>query len=244
MNKEYNVLEMLLLKKKKYIVLFSGLKCSPVEKIINDLTKIYNAIDLNFLHLNLNDDISVINNRVNNLLKEDKQQPYFIVGKTFPKDNLTIPVDLHINISLNYKLLKELDNTQNLYEDYKKEMEKNRVNKYINLNKEYDYNKILSNIFEIIIDDIEKKVYGDKYDKLNHHVYNPNNIDTTESNESSKLVFDPNALSPLEKNERAIELIEQELKDEIEEDLIKVDEDDDDTDFLAKEIRMFGSGIK
>jgi len=241
MNKEYNVLEMLLLKNKKYIVLFSGLNCSPVERIVNDLKSIFNAIDFNFLHLKLDDDISLINERISDLLKKDINKPFFIISKTFPTDKLKIPVNLHINISLNYQLLSELDKTPNLFNNYKDELDKNKINKFIKINKGYNYDEKLSEIFEFIIDNIEKKVYGDKYDKLNHRVYDPNNIQISESKESSKLVFDPNALSYEEKREQSKVLIEKEIQDQIDEDLVEIDEED--SDFLVDEIRMFGSGI-
>jgi hypothetical protein len=57
----YSVLDILLLQKKKYIVLFSGLEFSPIGQIVTELAKDFNAIVLNFMHLDFNNDLSVIN---------------------------------------------------------------------------------------------------------------------------------------------------------------------------------------
>ena len=104
-----NILDIQLLNKKKYIVLFSGLEFSPVEKIANDLSKDFNAIVLNYLHLNLDDSLDPLNTRVNDLLKKNEPQAIFIIAKTFPSDKLKIYSDLHINISLHKFAILNLD---------------------------------------------------------------------------------------------------------------------------------------
>ena len=240
MNKEYNILEILLLKKKKYIVLFSGLKCSPIEKIVNELHNDFNAIILNYLHLDYNDDLIVINNRINTLLDEKKEQVFFIMAQSFQADKLKFHIDYHIHISLSQNLLKKLDPRPDLYEIYQKEIQKNRINKYINLKNDYKLDDIINNIFNFIIDDIEKKVYGDQYNKLNHNVYK----ESDSSKESSKLVFNPNAISYEEKRENEKKLIEKEIQEQIDEDVIETsdDEEEDINDVLKDEIRLFGSG--
>jgi hypothetical protein len=252
MNKEYNILEILLLKKKKYIVLFSGLKvkipdleCSIVEKIVKELYNDFNAIflyylDFNYLDLNFNDNLNIINERVKNLLDEKKEQVLFIIVQSFPTDKLKFHVDFHIHISLSQNLLKKLDSKPDLYEIYQKEIQKNRVNKYINIKNDYKLDEIINNIFNFIIDDIEKKVYGDQYDKLNHNVFK----ESKESKESSKLVFNPNAISSEEKRENEKKLIEKEIQEQIDEDEINIsDEDEEDMeDVIKDEIRLFGSG--
>ena len=58
------------MQKKKYIVLLSGFPFSPIKEIVSELEKDFNAIVLNYLHLDLNDDLTVINNRVSDLLKK------------------------------------------------------------------------------------------------------------------------------------------------------------------------------
>lgn len=252
MDKEYNILEILLLKKKKYIVLFSGLnllipelECSLVEKIVKELYNDFNAIflyylDFKYFDLSFNDNLIVINERVKKLLDEKKEQVLFIMAQSFPTDKLKFMVDYHIHISLSQNLLNKLDKTPNLYEKYQIEIKKNRINKYINLKNDYKLDEIINNVFNFIIDDIEKKVYGDQYDKLNHNVYK----ESDKSEQSSKLVFNPNAISSEEKRENEKKLIETEIQDQIDEDEINVsdEEEEDMEDVINEEIRLFGSG--
>lgn len=248
MSKEYSVLDIILIQKKKYIVLLSGLPFSPIEKIASELEKDFNATTLNFLHLDFNDDLSVINNRVSTLLQKSEPQPIFILAKSFPSSILKLPVDLHLNISLNKTLTMELDpsKTENLYEQYQEIIKTNRVNRYINIKKDYDLNEIILNIFNFIIDDIEKKVYGDKYDNLSSKAKT-----NTDSNEpykivqkpnSSKLVSDPNALSYQDKKDNALKTTIDDINSDIDTDYLDelVDKSDDD-DVLSDELLKLGS---
>ena len=238
----FNILDIQLLNKKKYIVLFSGLEFSPIENIVNELSKDFNAIILNFLHLELDDSLDVINNRINDLLNK-KSQAIFIIAKTFPSNKIKIPIDLHINISLNKNFILNLDplKRENLPDLYIKSLKENRINKYINLKKDYDLNEIIDEIFYFIIDDLEKKIYGDKYNILSHKFYNNT---SSEKSENSKLVFNPKSLSRDEKNKIATENAEKEIQDSIDndEDDNTLDTDLEDLDdILENEVRIFGS---
>jgi hypothetical protein len=254
MNSNTNVLDFLLSTKKKYIILFSGLNFSPIENIVTEIAKDFNAIILNYLHLNLDDNLDVLNIRVNDLLQKQKNpiQPIFIMSKSFQTDKLKIFPDYHINISLSKTDILTLDPAKRteLPELYTKSLQTNRINKYINIKKDYNLNEILDNIFNLIIDDIEKKVYGDKYNILSYKFYKENsnkNIDIdSNSNEPSKLVFNPKSLSPTEQQKIITENAEKEIQDAIDdtEDSISVEKSSDELDeddILKDEVRIFGS---
>jgi hypothetical protein len=249
----YNILDIQLLNKKKYIVLFSGLEFSPIEKIVNDLGKDFNAIVLNYLHLGIDENIDLepLNTRVNDLITKNKNspQPFFIISKSFPSNKLKIPVDLHINISLNKFAIINLDpgKRADLPDLYVKSLQSNHINKYINFKKDYILDEIINDIFNLIIDDIEKKVYGEKYDKLSHKFYNNNsNSSNKELSNSSKLVFDPKSITQSEKKEIATKNAELEIRNSIDESeesnsYEKEIDDLDEDDILEKEVRLFGS---
>ena len=238
---EYNVLDVLLMKKKKYIVLFSGLDFSPVEQITYDLAKDFGAIVLNFIHLSLTDSLVNVNTRVNDLLSKSSSdpKPFFIIGKTFPSDKLKISVDLHLNLSLHPIAIQKLDPLKRpeLPQIYTDSIKTNRVSRYINLKKEYDISEIENEIFTLIIDDIEKKVYGDQYEKLSS-----NNKSGSEQSQS-KLSFNPDVPTIQEKKALATTQAEEEIRDSIDsaEDSISAEKDSSDEDFLSDEVRFLGS---
>lgn len=161
-----NVLEMLIEERNKYIILITGLKFSPIENIINALAKDFNAIVLNYMHFNHNDDYNIINERVKEIYNNKK--PIFIITTSFASDEIKIPLDFHLHISLNKFMANELNPVKddNFYDDYKKKLETNRINKYYNLKKDWNMEQATNDIFYIIIDNIEKKLYGDKYEEL------------------------------------------------------------------------------
>jgi len=244
---EYNVLDVLLMKKKKYIVLFSGLDFSPVEQITNDLAKDFNATVLNFIHLSLTDSLDPINTRVNDLLAKSSTdpKPYFIIGKTFPTDKIKVPVDLHFNLSLHPIAIQKLDPLKRpeLPQMYTDSIKTNRVSRYINLKKEYDISEVENEIFSLIIDDIEKKVYGDQYEQLSSKSKTGPAQTQSKPSESSKLSFNPNVPTIQEKKAIATTQAEEEIKDEIDsaEDSISAEKDSSDEDFLSDEVRVLGS---
>jgi hypothetical protein len=246
---EYNVLDVLLMRKKKYIILFSGLDFSPVEQIVNDLSKDFNSTVLNFIHLGLEDSLDPVNNRVNDLInKSNPTKALFIIGKTFPSSKLKIPVDLHIHISLHQIAILKLDplKRQDLPTKYVESIKTNRVNKYINLQKDYSIDKIEDEIFSIIVDDIEKKVYGDQYETLGSKSSNTQTKPAEVKPTSSQLSFDPNVPSIKELKEEVTKKAEDEIKDSIDsaEDSLSAEKELDDSsdDFLSEEVRVLGSG--
>jgi len=248
---EYNVLDVLLMRKKKYVILFSGLDFSPVEQIVNDLSKDFNSTVLNFIHLGLEDSLDPVNTRVNDLLNKSgtsSTKALFIIGKTFPLLKLKIPIDLHIHISLHQIAILKLDplKRQDLPTKYLESIKTNRVNKYINLQKEYSIEKIEDEIFSIIINDIEKKVYGEEYESRGSKTPDSQAKPTQVKTSSSQLTFDPNVPSIKELKEEATKKAEEDIKDSIDsaEDSISAEKELERSsdDFLSDEVRVLGSG--
>lgn len=235
-NNSPNVLDIILMKNKKYIILFSGLEISPIEEIVNDLAKNFNAIVLNYLHLELNNNLKVMNERVLDLISktqtqtQTQTQALFIMAKSFPTEYLKIPIDYHFNIFLNKTTVLELDNKQTFdsYDNYQKILLTNKINKFIKIKKEIPLDNIIGDIFSIIIDDIEKKVYGEKYDKLNSKVYQE---DPKQDSNTLRLYSNPKALSIEEKKAIADQNVQDELDEQTQDDFddlsINSDEEDD-----------------
>jgi hypothetical protein len=239
----YNVLDVLLLDKKKYIILFSGLEFSPVVEIANNLAKDLNAIVFNFIHLELNDSIEPINKRINQQLEkyEMTPKPFFIIAKSFPSNQLNFTYDAHYNISLHPNVIYKLDplKRSELPQQYTDSIKKNQITRYINVKKDVSNVTYENEIFDLIIDDIEKKVYGNQYNKLSHKFYN-----SSEDNNKpiiSKLVSDPNSISLKEQRIIDAKKIDKELSDYIdsEAELESSSYNDEDNDELD-EVQIFG----
>jgi len=227
----YNVLDILLSEKNKYIILFSGLDMSPINHVVKELCNAFNATILDFNHLEFDDSLDPINNRVKDLLKKDKQI-LFIKGKSFITTKLKIPVDQHINISINERTV----NNTELFSKYKAILGDNRINKYFNFKHDQNVDEYIDKIFLHIIDDIEKKVYKDKYETLSYKFYVEGSNESNDSPKEgpSKLTFDAKSITQEEKN---IKLLE-EVDDELNENLDDTDETDSDDSLIEDNIRV------
>ena len=202
MESEQNVLDALLLSK-NYIILFSGLKMSPIDKVVDEMTKSFNACLLDFMHLPLDSDLSPMNTRVKELMKQGNKM-YIIKGQAFDKSWTKIPVDLHINLSINDKTINDVK----LSTSYKSALTRSYINKYFNFKPDTNMEQYLDNIFWYIVDDIEKKVYKKDYDRLNHK----NDLN---DQEKTVIVSDPNSKSREELNNEALAKVEEEIDDAI-----------------------------
>lgn len=168
---EQNVVDVLL-STKPYIIFFTGLDISNnlnINTIVNELDKIFSdyCIVLDFMHLDLEDSGNVINERIQEVKKMDNK---IILVKSKSIVISTKP-DIHINLSISNKMAKDNDITDEYYSNYLKILEKNHINKYFNIKKDFDYDEFINKIFDYIIEDIEKKVYGDKYEKYSHKYF-------------------------------------------------------------------------
>lgn len=118
-----------ILGKKNYILLLSGNDNKLLEDICKDVAK-----DLKFKYSN-------------SFLKDDKNIGLIIYGYSFPSDNINYTVDYHIHIN-------KKDNP-----DYNNDLKSNTINKFINVKENMTPSQIGDIIFELVIKDIEKKVY-------------------------------------------------------------------------------------
>jgi len=222
MQKEYSILDAHLLSN-NYIVLLSGLDCSPISTVTKELCIAFNGTVLDYMHLPFNSDLKVVNDRVHDLLKQ-KKQILFIKAKSFDKKYIKIPVDIHINISISDKQINDLS----ISTQYKEVIKENYIHKYFNFKHDANIDEYIDNIFTYIIDDIEKKLYKDKYQTLSHKFYveGQGSIDKPESAYNSTLMYDKNSLTADDWNNKAITMADNELKEDLDDSATDEDLDD------------------
>ena len=86
----------------------------------------------------------------------------------------------------------------------------------------------LSKVSQYLIDDIEKKLYKDKYQTLSHKFYveGQGSIDKPESAYNSTLMYDKNSLTADDWNNKAITMADNELKEDLDDSATDEDLDD------------------
>lgn len=154
-----------LLTSHNYIIMLSGLDKSPISTVSEKLVETFNkensyAIELDFMHLPIGDTNSKIENRLDEVRKTNKRI-IVVKSQTSPKLE-TDDYVIYINISINDTMI----NNTSLSSKYKMVLARNKPNRYFNYKKETDIEEYVDNIFEYIVDDIERKVYGDQYRKF------------------------------------------------------------------------------
>lgn len=224
MENTYSIMD-IYLRSNNVIILLSGLEMSPLKQVTKELCEAFNGIVLDYTHLDLDSDLKVVNDRVIDLTKK-KGNVLFIKGKSFDKQNIKFRVDLHLNISVNNKII----NDDILSSKYKTKLASNYINKYYNYKEETNINDYIDNIFLHIIDDIEKKLYKDKYSTLNHKVYVEGLPEIENVAQPSKLMSNPDALSLEQKNDKAIKEMEEEFDES------SPDTSDSDEEFMADSV--------
>jgi hypothetical protein len=219
MEKEYSILDAYLLNN-NYIVLFSGLDSSPINTVVKELCQSFNGTLLDYMHLDFDSDLKVINDRVQDLIKQ-KKQLLFIKAKSFNKQNIKIPIDIHINLSIGEKQINDIE----LSNKYKAIIKENYIHKYFNFKQDTNIDDYINNIFSYIIDDIEKKLYKDKYSKLSHKFYEKD----TKDEYNSTLMYNPKSLDKDDWNNKALKEAEEELDSDLN---LDDDSDEDVNDML------------
>ncbi len=203
-----NIKDAFLMKNKKFIILISYTPGIELNNFFDLFQKSLN-LKLLFLHndnlypnninfINFNDltekiygELSNID-KIKNIPNLSKNGPAIaIFGLSFPPDKIKFNYDLHIHLSLSKKLFNKSITDNDIKnidpEYYNKSIEftkDNKINKYFNV-KSYDdddFNQLLDNIFDYIIEYWEKSVYGKNYDKLSSKTIQKSKID--ESNDS------------------------------------------------------------
>lgn len=207
---EYTVLQHHL-EKNNYIILLSGLSESPISAVAKELCLALNGVVLDFMHLS--DDLQPLNERIGTLTA-NKGQVIIVKSQSYDKSLIKFYADIHINIGIK---IDDIDKSKS----YKEKLSTNYVNKYFNYKSETNLEEYIDNIFDFIIDGIEKKVYKNDYETLSHKFY------TGEKSQVSRLVSDPKSKSIKEYREEAIDIAEKDIDEYIEND---IDDDDEESD--------------
>lgn len=195
-----NIVEAILIDRKKYNILISGFTWWwYFDEIIKTLSSnlgfdvIYNTYTTNNKLITSSDHLNFmkLNDDVKSLLDRNKNSGKFngiiIVSPTFPPEKIEIPVDLHININTDMALLstitsdyiKEHNITRMVMDTHlsylSKSWKSNKISKFIKYGANYLETQDASYelLFETIMDNIMKKVYGEKYDEIKNNVVNP-----------------------------------------------------------------------
>ncbi len=223
-----NIVEAILIDKKKYNILISGylwwdltkifaetlannLKFDLViaDQIIPTNKLIKHSDEINFVKLN-----SDVKSMIDNYKKNDIKKGIIILGYTFPPEKIEFPVDFHININANpilqtsiiVDLIKSKGFTRmdvDVHISYlSKSWKNNKINKFLTMPQ--NYNEILDQLytqaFDSVMDNISKKVYGEKYDEIKNakepekYPLPPEGKDTTIVADQSKLSVKENVL--------------------------------------------------
>lgn len=217
---EYTVLEHYL-KNNNYIILLSGLPESPISTVSKELCIALNGIVLDFMHLT--DDLQPLNERIETLTN-NKGKLIIVKSQSYNKSLIKFFADIHINISI------KIDDVEKS-KSYKEKLETNYINKYFNFKQETNIDKYIDDIFEFIIDNIEKKVYKKDYEILSHKFYG-NKADV------SRLVSDPTKKSIKELRDEASIEAEKDIDEYIDNDIDDDDEEDSDEDMLQDSILL------
>jgi hypothetical protein len=149
-----NILEKFIEIFKNCIIILSGYEKLHLSEYATNLSNDFGFELIEFKY----PDFESLNKAVKN---STKQSGIIIYGLTFPSDKLEFKANYHISLSANKTLIDD-ESQFSIYNQYVKE---NFINKFKNL-KSIDYsNDIYDDIYEMCIDFIKKKVYGDKYEE-------------------------------------------------------------------------------
>jgi hypothetical protein len=149
-----NVIEKFIEKYKKCIILLSGFEKLHLEEYAKLLAENFNFELIKFDY----PDFELLNNQVS----KSSANGVVIYGLTFPSDQLKFKTSYHISITSNRTLIDN-DDKFNIYQE---NVKKNIINKFKNM-KDLDYHDdTYLDIFNLIIDMVEKKVYQDRYEQV------------------------------------------------------------------------------
>jgi len=149
-----NVVEKFLEKFNQCIILLSGFEQLHLSEYAKNLAENFNFDVVKFNY----PDYDSLNNEVNS----KASRGVIAYGLTFDKDLLKFKTNYHISISGS----KALINDDATFEMYNQNIKNNFINKFKNI-KDLDYHdNIYEDIFNLCIDMIMKKLYGDRYEEV------------------------------------------------------------------------------
>jgi hypothetical protein len=172
-----NVVEAVLQRHRHFVVLVSGIDTKMVDRLCRDINTDLAFTYFPYLDLPLQPkqaDLVPMMDAVDAALK-GPSAGVLVAARSFPADLLTFRVDYHVNLSVNrahFEATKALEKYgDNDFYDYKKHLETNRINKYINVKSDTDLEHIANLVFYLVIDSIEKKVYKKDYEEHASKMY-------------------------------------------------------------------------
>jgi hypothetical protein len=149
-----NVLEKFIEKYNQCIILLSGFEKLHLEEYAKQLSKDFNFELIKFDYPNfdkLNDDI-----------KKFKNKGLIIYGLSFPNDSLSFKPNYHVAISGN----KTLVDDDEKFKIFNENTSKSIINKFKNIKDLNYHEEIYDDIFNLVIDMVMRKIYGDKYEEM------------------------------------------------------------------------------
>jgi hypothetical protein len=180
-NKNRNILvtDAIIYAKGKYIIVISGLDKELINKMCLLMASILkytyiSFIDKNFSMIDDKKHYNEIFKKVEYLLNI-KPQGIIISTTSLPEEYSIFDVKLHINLAINQTYFENIKKKYNfskelLLNDYNNILKTNKINKYINVKIDSDFNQIKKQIFNTIITSIEKHYYGTKYEKILQYI--------------------------------------------------------------------------
>ena len=221
-----NIVDAILEKNKKYIIFISGLLWWDEFNTIIEALKTNLKFDVIYVNQLIPDNklitstehinFPVVNEIIKEKLNKDKEDKsykgYIIVSYSFPPERLDIFSDIHISIQpnslLQTSLIIDLIKKRNIprmevdmhIAYLSKSWKTNKINKTIIIQPDYieNINKYYTYIFDAIVENINKKLYGEKAENMkvdelldvsNEKKYPlpPENVKTTNISDPTKL---------------------------------------------------------
>jgi len=159
-------------KSKKCIILLSGFDILHLEEYAKLL-----AQNINFELIQLKyPEFDTLNNKINN----SDSNGIIVYGLTFPTEKLEFKPFYHISLSANRSIVVD----EEKFNIYQENVKNNIVNKFKNMKDILYHDETYTEIFNMIIDLIMKRVYGDRYEEA-QKAYVKELSESSEGSESS-----------------------------------------------------------
>lgn len=149
-----NVVEKFLEKFNQCIILLSGFEQLHLSQYAKNLAENFNFDVIKFNY----PDYDTLNKDVNS----KANRGVIVYGLTFDKDLIKFKTNYHISISG----AKALINDDATFEMYNQNIKNNFINKFKNIKDLNYHDGIYEDIFNLCIDMIMKRVYGDRYEEV------------------------------------------------------------------------------
>jgi len=148
-----NILEKFISIFKQCIIILSGFEKLHLSKYANQLATDFDFELIEFKYPDFES--------LNKAVKESKHSGIIIYGLTFPTESLEFKPNYHISLSAN----KTLVDDESKYSIYNQYVKQNFVNKFKNVKVIEFSNELYDDVYNMCIDYIMKKVYGENYEK-------------------------------------------------------------------------------